>query len=61
MDIIELLKDAQKGNIVSINAIIKHYERFIYYELNKYNMQDKITCYEDIKADIVRAIYLFKI
>lgn len=61
MDIIEMLKDAKDGNTTSIDALIKHYDRFIHYELNKYNIQDKITCYEDVKANILKAIYLFKI
>lgn len=61
MDIIEMLKDAKDGNATSIDAIIKYYEKFIYYELNKYHIQDKVTCYEDVKANIMKAIYLFKI
>ncbi len=61
MDIIELLKDAKDGNTISINAIIKYYEKLIHYEMNKYHIQDKATCYEDVKANIMKAIYLFKI
>lgn len=56
MDIIKLLTDAKDGNTTSIDAIIKHYDRFIHYELNKYNIQDKVTCYEDVKANILKAI-----
>lgn len=61
MDIIETLKDAKDGDLTSVDAIIKYYEKFIYYELNKYHIQDKSTCYEDVKANIMKAIYLFKI
>lgn len=61
MDIIEKLKDAKDGDLTSVDAIIKYYEKFIYYELNKYHIQDKATCYEDVKANIMKAIYLFRI
>lgn len=61
MDIIKSLIAAKEGNPDSINAIIKHYEKFIYFDLNKYNIQDKSTCYENIKSNIMKAIYLFKI
>lgn len=60
MDIIEMLNKARKQEDAAKN-IINAYERFIQYEMDKYNIQDKNTCYEEVRANILKAIFLFAI
>lgn len=60
MDIIEMLNEAKKQEDAAKN-IINAYERFIQYEMDKYHIQDKYTCYEEVKANILKAIFLFVI
>ena len=61
MGIIELLEKAKMGDTASINEIIKRYEYFIYYEMQKYNITDLATCYDCVISNILKAIYKFKI
>ena len=61
MDIIELLKKSKHGDIKSVELIINAYKDYIYYQMVKYNIKDKITCYEEVRSRIIRAIFLFKI
>lgn len=61
MGIIELLEKAKTGDTASVNEIIKHYEYFIYYEMQKYNIMDLATCYDCVISNILKAIYKFKI
>lgn len=61
MNIIEELKSGKQGNLEAIELIIDSYKNYIYYQMAKYNIQDKITCYEDVRANIIKAILLFKI
>lgn len=61
MNIIELLQDAKRGNEKACNEIIKHYEKYIFYNMHKYSINDKNECLEDVKQRIRRAIFLFKI
>ena len=61
MDMIEMLKEAKKQEEKGIKAILEFYNDFIYYEMNKYHIQDKYSCYDEVKANILKAIFLFKI
>jgi hypothetical protein len=61
MGVIELLEKAKKGDAASVNEIIKHYEYFIYYEMQKYNIMDMTTCYDCVESNILKAIYKFEI
>lgn len=60
MDIIEMLNKAKKQEDAA-KKIINVYEKFIQYEMDKYHIQDKNTCYEEVKANILKAIFLFVI
>ena len=61
MSIIEELKKAKDGNEKSYETIIKYYEKYIFYNMNKYNVDDKEDCLENVKQRIRKAIYMFKI
>lgn len=61
MDIIESLKKSKNGDIESVELIINAYKDYIYYQMVQYNIKDKITCYEEVRSRIIRAIFLFKI
>ena len=49
------------GDTASVNEIIKRYEYFIYYEMQKYNITDMITCYDCVISNILKSIYKFEI
>lgn len=61
MDIIEELRRAKNGDTKSIDNIIKHYENYIKYNMNKYSIRDQYECCEEVKQKIRNVIFLFKI
>ena len=61
MGIIKSLEKAKMGDTASVNEIIKHYEYFIYYEMQKYNITDLATCYDCVISNILKSIYKFEI
>lgn len=61
MNIIQALKNGKEGDLESVEFIINQYKDYIYYEMKKYHIQDNITCYEDVRSNIIKAILLFKI
>lgn len=61
MGIIKSLEKAKMGDMASVNEIIKRYEYFIYYEMQKYNITDMITCYDCVISNILKSIYKFEI
>lgn len=61
MDIIQALKNSKQGDVASVEFIIDQYKNYIYYEMAKYHIQDKITCYEEVRSNIIKAILLFEI
>lgn len=61
MDMMKILKEAKKQEESGIEEILNFYNNFIYYEMNKYHIQDKYSCYDEVKANILKAIFLFKI
>lgn len=60
MDIIQALKNSKQGDPESVEFIINQYKDYIYYEMKKYHIQDSITCYEDVRSNIIKAILLFR-
>lgn len=61
MGIIKSLEKAKMGDTASVNEIIKRYEYFIYYEMQKYNITDMTTCYDCVISNILKSIYKFEI
>lgn len=61
MDIIQVLKKGKNGSSEAVELIVNNYKNYIYYQMAKYNINDKETCYEEVRSRIIRAIYLFKI
>lgn len=61
MNMIQALENSKQGDHESVEYIINKYRDYIYYEMKKYHIQDTITCYEDVRSNIIKAILLFKI
>lgn len=61
MDILDQLVKAKRGDEKAYENIIRYYEKYIFYNMNKYNVNDKEDCLENVKQRIRRAIYLFEI
>ena len=47
---------AKDGDIIANNNIIKRYNRYIQFMINKYGITDKNTCYDDVCRNILKAI-----
>lgn len=61
MNVLEQLVKAKKGDGEAYEKIIKYYEKYIFYNMNKYNVNDKEDCLENVKQRIRKIIYLFEI
>lgn len=61
MVVIEELIKAKNGNMASANKIIKHYEGFIYYLMNEYEIINKADCYDVVVERILKSFYKFDI
>ena len=61
MDILAQLIKAKRGDEKAYENIIKYYEKYIFYNMDKYTVNDKEDCLENVKQRIRRAIYLFEI
>lgn len=61
MNIVEALIEAKKNSDKAMKWIIKQYEPFIMYQMNKYEIKDKDTCYEEVKANLYKILYYFDI
>lgn len=52
---------AKKGDIIANENIIKHYKKYIALMMNRYEIIDKETCYDEVKRNILKAIQIIKI
>ena len=48
---------AKDGDSIANENIIKRYNRYIQYMMNRYEITDKNTCYDEIVRNILKAIY----
>ena len=56
----ELIK-AKKGDVDASYRIVNHYNQFIYYIINKYEITDKKDCYDAVVEKILKSFYKFNI
>ena len=43
------------------DKIINHYKKYIYYMINRYEINDKNTCYDEVVARLLNAIQQIKL
>jgi hypothetical protein len=55
-----LLKQ-KNGNIDASDKIIEHYNYFIYYVMNEYEITNKVDCYDAVVERILKSFYKFDI
>lgn len=52
---------AKDGDTIANENIIKRYNRYIQYMINKYEIVDKNTCYDEVVRSVLKAIHKIKI
>ena len=52
---------AKDGDTNANENIIKHYNKYITFMMNRYEIVDKESCYDEIRKDILKAIQKIKI
>ena len=52
---------AKEGDIIANENIIKKYNKYIQYMINKYGSVDKYTCYDEVRRSILNAIQKIEI
>lgn len=52
---------AKDGDTIANENIIKRYNRYIQYMINKYEIVDKNTCYDEVIRSVLKAIHKIKI
>lgn len=52
---------AKNGDTIANENIIKRYNRYIKYMINKYEIIDKNTCYDEVVIKILKAIHKIKL
>lgn len=60
MIFVETIKKAKAGDHAAVKNILNLYNDFCFYMINKYKIEDKQSCYEEVKRNIMKAIYTFK-
>lgn len=53
-----LAKDEDK---IATDKIINYYKKYIYYMINRYEINDKNTCYDEVISKILNAIQQIKL
>ena len=59
--LIDKLIKAKMGNIAASDKIIEHYNYFIYYIMNEYEIINKVDCYDAVVERILKSFYKFDI
>lgn len=52
---------AKDGDTIANENIIKHYNKYITFMMNRYEIIDKESCYDEIRKNILKAIQKIKI
>lgn len=52
---------AKDGDTIANENIIKNYNKYITFMMNKYEIIDKESCYDEIRRKILKAIQKIKI
>lgn len=52
---------AKAGDTIANENIIKHYNKYITFMMNRYEIIDKKSCYDEIRKNILKAIQKIKI
>ncbi len=47
---------AKDGDSIASQKIIQRYNRYIQYMMNRYEITDKNTCYDEVVRNIIKAI-----
>ena len=61
MNSVDLLKRIKTGEYSLVEQIIDRYKNFIFFEMKKYHIKDEQSCYEEVRANILKAICYFDI
>lgn len=61
MILIDIIQKAKNGDLAATDKILYSYYDFCYYMMNKYRIEDKESCYEEVKRNILKSIYTFKL
>lgn len=51
---------AKDGDVIANENIIKHYNKYINYMMNKYEIVDRESCYDEVRRNILKAIQQIK-
>jgi len=52
---------AKGGDVIANENIIKRYNKYIKYMINKYEIADKNSCYDEVERSILNAIQKIEI
>ena len=52
---------AKGGDAIANEKIIRRYNKYIKYMINKYEIADKNTCYDEVCRNILKAIQMIEI
>lgn len=55
------LVQAKNGDVVATENIIKRYNKYINFMMNRYEVLDRNTCYDEVVRNILNAIQKIKI
>ena len=47
---------AKKGDIIANEKIINRYKKYIFFMINRYGINDKYTCYDEVVNVLLKAI-----
>jgi len=47
----------KEGDSIAFEKIKKRYNKYIYYMMNRYEIIDKNTCYDEVIRNILKAIH----
>ena len=52
---------AKDGDKIATDKITNYYKKYIYYMINRYEINDKNTCYDEVITKILNAIQQIKL
>ena len=59
-EIYELVEKAKLGDYESAMQIVNHYKGYAKILMSRFNIQDKVSCYDEIISTILNCIIKFK-
>lgn len=59
MKIVPLLLEAKKGNNEAFQQIVEQYKSFIWFEIHKYGIHNKVDCYDEVTRNLLKVVIFF--